>query len=129
MERDWAEFDKAGVLPAGFDTKEGYGMFLYFRQGHVTFGEARRIYTGMVQVLGKDIVEAAAEAVRTAPKTESGNLVTHVPRPVKKGPGGGEVDDYDVPFPPGVIGVYSNPEVAMEVYATHDDDHRYLLYV
>lgn len=129
MQRDWAEFDRAKVIPAGFDSPEGYGLYLYVREGQIPFAEASRIYAGMMQVLGQEVVQRSAAEVRKAPRTQNGNLVTNVPRPVKKGPGGDEVDDNDVPFPPGVIGVYSNPLVAMEVLATSDDDRRYLLYV
>src|SRR5258708_3607411 len=83
----------------------------------------------MAEVLGKSVVYAAAKKVMDAPKNDRGVLVVTVPRPVKIGPGGSEVDDYTVPIPPGVIGVYADPIMAMELLATQDDDRRYLLHL
>jgi hypothetical protein len=83
----------------------------------------------MVEVLGKQLVYDAAKKVMDAPKTEHGVLVVTAPRPVKTGPGGSEVDDYTIPMPEGVIGVYGDPITAMEILATKDDDRRYLLYL
>jgi hypothetical protein len=120
---------RPGVVPAAFNTKEKYGVYLYIRMGRVSDTEASSIYAGMVKTLGKDVVEAAAEKVRTAEKKPNDDLVTHVNEPYKVGPDGRKVEDYDAPVPPGVIGVYTNQLVAMEMLATGDSDSHYLLYL
>ena len=127
--RDWAEFDRAGRVPASFDRPQTYGIYLYYRMGRQSFADARATYAGLINAMGKEIVEAAAEAVRKAGKTPDGRLKTNVPEPYKIGPGGSKVEDYDVPYPPGVIGVYSDPVVAMERQATEGSDERYLLFL
>jgi hypothetical protein len=129
MERDWAEFERAKVMPRGFDNRANYGHYLYYRHAKLPYTYAGAVYESMVNALGADVVEAAVEKVRSAPKTEQGNLVINVPRPVKIGPGGSEVADNDFPMPAGVIGVYSSPLVAMERLACQDDDRRFLLHV
>jgi hypothetical protein len=127
--RDWSEFDRVGRVPASFDRPQTYGIYLYYRTGRQSFADARATYAGFVDAMGKEIVEAAAEAVRKAGKTPDGRLKTNVPEPYKIGPGGSKVEDYDVPYPPGVIGVYSDPLVAMERQATEGSDERYLLFL
>jgi len=129
VQRDWAELDAAGFQPKSFDNQQHYGEYLYLRFARYPYYQAKATYESMCDVLGREKVEAAAEKVRLAPKTATKNLVAHVPRPVKRGPGGMEVEDHDVPFPPGVIGVYTNQLVAMQVLATHDTDLGYLLYL
>lgn len=131
MERDWAEFAAKNRVPAGYNHAETYGIFLYYRAGDNSFSDANIIYAGMEKALGKAPVHAAAELVRVSPKTETGNLVRRpdLGEPVKLGPGGSKVADYDAPVPKGVIGVYTNPALAMEILATQDDDRRYLLYL
>ena len=131
MERDWAEFAAKNKVPAGYDHAETYGIFVYYRSGNNSFSDANIIYSGMEKALGKAPVHAAAELVRVSPKTETGNLVRRpdLGQPEKLGPGGSAVPDYDAPVPKGVIGVYTNPALAMEILATQDDDRRYLLYL
>jgi hypothetical protein len=129
MERDWAEFAAVNRVPAGFDTPDRYGTFLYYRIGMVPLAEATAIYEGMKTTLGREVVESAAQRVHDAPKTKGGYLVVNVAPPEKIGPDGSRVTDYTIPMPQGVIGVYTNPEVAMEVLATQDNDHRYALYL
>lgn len=131
MERDWAEFAAKNKVPAGYDHAETYGIFLYFRAGNNSFGDAKIIYAGMEQALDKAPVHAAAELVRVSPKTDTGNLVRRpdLGQPEKLGPGGSKVPDYDAPVPKGVIGVYTNPALAFEILATQDDDRRYLMYL
>ncbi len=117
------------AIPAEFNNKAKYGIYLYSHLGHLSNAEATTVYAGMVNTLGKDIVESAAEKVRTAERTPTEDLVTHVKEPYKVRPDGSKVEDYDVPFPPGVIGVYKSQLVAMEVLATEDTDDHYLLYL
>ena len=40
MERDWAEFSALDRVPAGYNHKETYGVFLYFRAGNKSFHDA-----------------------------------------------------------------------------------------
>ncbi len=129
LERDWWEFDHVHRVPDGCDKPETYGVCLYHRWGKLPKAAAAASYNKMIELLGKQLVYDAAKKVFDAPKTEGGLLVVTAPRPVQRGPGGSEVPDDTVPMPEGVIGVYSNPEVAMEVLATKDDDRRYLLFL
>ena len=129
MDRDWAEFEQHGKLPYGFRDPKMFGPLLYFRFGKVKFQEATAIYGSMKDVLGKDLVDAAAAAVRHAPKKQDGRFEVTVPKPVKKSPGGSEVDDYDAAMPDYVIGAYRDPLVTFEVLATFGDDYRYAIYL
>ena len=129
MDRDWAEFEQHGKLPYGFRDPKMFGPLLYFRFGKVKFQEATAIYGSMKDVLGKDLVDAAAAAVRHAPKKQDGRFEVTVPKPVKKGPGGSEVEDYDAAMPDYVIGAYRDPLVTFEVLATYGDDYRYAIYL
>ena len=129
MERDWSEFERYGRLPWEFRSPKMFGPLLYFRFGKVKFRDALAIYGSMKDVLGKDLVEAAADAVHRAPKKQDGRFEVTVPKPVKKGPGGSEVDDYDAAMPDYVIGAYRDPLVTFEVLATYGDDYRYAIYL
>jgi hypothetical protein len=129
VERDWWEFDHVQRIPVGCDKPETYGACLYRRWGKVTGDEAGAMYDAMVELLGKQLVYDAAKKVMASPKTDSGQLVVTVPAPWKIGPGGSKVTDDDVPMPDGVIGVYSNPLLALQILSTKDDDRRYLLYL
>jgi hypothetical protein len=129
LERDWWEFDHVHRIPTGFEKPETYGLYLYHRFAKLPEERAVASYDKMQEVLGKQLVYDAAKKVMEAPKTDHGILVVTAPRPVKIGPGGAEVDDDAVPMPEGVIGVYSNPLVAMEVLATQGDDRRYLIFL
>jgi hypothetical protein len=126
--RDWWEFDHVNRMPAGFDTPATYGVYLYARFRKVPLPAATSNYKKMTELLGIERVQAAAKRVMEAPKAEDGALVVTAD-PYKKGPGGGEMIDYDKPMPEGVIGVYADPARAMELLATQDDDRRYLLYL
>ena len=127
FERDWAEYDRAGKVPAGYDNRQKYGIYLYCRIAHYPYKAACATWDGFAQVMGKDSAEDAAEKVRTAKHVDGVTLEIHVPRPVKLGPGGNEVDDYDMPYPPGIIGVYSGALQAMEMQATEGNDEHYAL--
>jgi hypothetical protein len=129
MERDWAEFAAKNVVPAGFDNKQHYGEFIYYRFDDRSIEDAFRSYADLATACGRNLLEDAAEKIMNAPKTSTGTLVTHVPEPVKLNPNGTKMPDYDMPIPPGVIGVYSNPALALEILVTQDDDYRYLLYI
>jgi hypothetical protein len=126
--RDWWEFDHVNRMPAGFDTPATYGVYLYARFRKVPLPAATSNYKKMTELLGIERVQAAAKRVMDAPKADDGALMVTA-NPYKKGPGGGEMIDYDMPTPEGVIGVYADPARAMELLATQDDDRRYLLYL
>lgn len=126
--RDWWEFDHVNRMPAGFDTPATYGVYLYARFRKVPLPAATANYKKMTELLGVERVQAAAKRVMDAPKADDGALVVTA-NPYKKGPGGSEMIDYDMPTPEGVIGVYADPARAMELLATQDDDRRYLLYL
>lgn len=129
IERDWWEFDDVKRIPAGFEEPENYGALLYSRWDDLKMPVAQETYHTMEQLLGPSIVHAAAKRVLEAPKTARGGLVVTVPPPVKTGPGGSQLPDYDVPMPETVIGTYGDPVKAMEILATQGDDRRYLLYL
>ena len=126
--RDWWEFDHVNRMPAGFDTPATYGVYLYARFRKVPLPAATSNYKKMTELLGVERVQAAAKRVMDAPKAEDGALVVTAD-PYKKGPGSGQMIDYEKPMPDGVIGVYADPARAMELLATLDDDRRYLLYL
>jgi len=126
--RDWWEFDHVNRVPAGFETPATYGVYLYARFRKVPLPAATSNYKKMTDLLGIERVEAAAKRVMDAPKADDGALVVTV-NPYKKGPGGSDMIDYDMPTPESVIGVYADPARAMELLATQDDDRRYLLYL
>ena len=124
--RDWWEFDHMKRAPAGFDTPDMYGVYLYSRFWRIPLPAATANYKKMTELLGVERVQAAAKRVIDAPKADDGSLVVTV-KPTKLGPGGGEVIDYEKPTPEGVIGVFADPVRAMEILASQDDDRRYLL--
>jgi hypothetical protein len=80
----------------------------------------------MTELLGVQRVQAAAKRVMDAPKRDDGGLIVTV-EAIKKGPGGGEMIDYDKPVPADIIGAFADPVRVMEMLATQDDDRRYLL--
>ena len=130
MERDWGEFEQAHRVPAGFDNKQYFGIYLYYRYGGYPFAEAKATYAALKATLKNDrVIEDAAEMIRTAPRKDNGDLVVTVPDPVKKGPGGDLVDDYDVPMPEKVVGTYRDPLVAFEVAIAQGGDREYLHYL
>jgi hypothetical protein len=133
MRDDW-EYVTAGrtlpdyIVPAEYNTKQKYGVFLYFRFGQMPLPDAQATYAQMVKLLGANIVESAAEQVRVAPKTPTGTqlVVTSKP-PVVTAPGGTAMPDRTVPASENVIGAYGGPLFAFETLATRGDDRRYLL--
>jgi hypothetical protein len=124
--RDWWEFDHANRVPAGFDTPETYGVYLYSRFHHLPLPSAAANYKKMTELVGVQRVQAAAKRVMEAPKRDDGGLVVTA-EATKKGPGGGEVIDYDKPAPADPIGAFADPVRVMEMLSTQDDDRRYLL--
>jgi hypothetical protein len=126
MARDWLEFDRAHRVPAGFDKPETYGIYLYSRFHHLQVQAAAANYKKMTELLGAPRVQAAAKRVMDAPKRDDGGLVV-TSEATKKGPGGGEMIDYDKPAPADPIGAFADPVRVMEMLATQDDDRRYLL--
>ena len=127
MERDWAEFDAVGRVPAGYEEPENYAAMLYFRFGRIPAPDAFNEMSSMTKLLGQDVVVRAAQHVRAAPKTAAGTLVITVREPVKTGPGGSKLPDDSVPAPENVIGSFGGPLSAFEALATRGDDRRYLL--
>ena len=126
MARDWWEFDHAQRVPAGFDKPETYGIYLYARFHHLQAQAAAANYKKMTELLGAPRIQAAAKRVMDAPKRGDGGLVVTV-EAIKKGPGGGEMIDYDKLVPPDIIGAFADPVRVLEMLATQDDDRRYLL--
>jgi len=127
LERDWWEFDQMHRIPAQWDTPERYPIYLYVRYYQIPLEAAEANVARMTELLGKEVVVAAARKVMDAPKTDKGNLVVTATPPIKRGPGGSELDDYLVPEPPDVIGSLPNPLVAFNRLVAQDDDRRYLL--
>jgi len=126
MARDWYEFDHAQRVPAGFDKPETYGILLYTRFHHLPVQTAGANYKKMTELLGVQRVQAAAKRVMDAPKRGDGGLVVTI-EATTKGPGGGDIIDYDKPAPADPIGAFADPVRVMEMLATQDDDRRYLL--
>jgi hypothetical protein len=124
--RDWWEFDHVNRVPAGFDTPESYGIYLYSRFHHQTVPIAAANYKKMTDLLGAQRVQAAAKRVMDAPKRDDGGLIVTV-EATKKGPGGDEIIDYDKPVPADIMGAFADPVRVMEMLSTQDDDRRYLL--
>jgi hypothetical protein len=125
-QRDWWEFDHVNRAPAGFDTPETYGVYLYSRFHHLPVASAAANYKKMTELLGAQRVQTAVKRVMDAPKRDDGGLVVTV-EAIRKGPGGGEMIDYDKAAPPEPIGAFADPVRVMEMLATQDDDRRYLL--
>lgn len=124
--RDWWEFDHVNRVPAGFGTPETYGVYLYSRFHHLPVPTASANYRKMTELLGVQRVQAAARRVMDAPKRDDGGLVVTI-EATKKGPGGGEVIDYDKAAPADPIGAFADPVRVLEMLSTQDDDRRYLL--
>lgn len=128
MARDWAEFDAAKVIPAEFNNPQRYGQLIYVRFGSWPYEDALRVYQDMCQALGRPIVEAAAKQVLDAPKNENGEIVCTIPPPLKVGPGGSQVKDYDAPMPADIIRICPFQLTALEMISSIDDDKRYAIY-
>ena len=127
--RDWWEFDNAKRLPAGFDSPDAYGMLLYYRWEKIPMPQAGNVYQTFARLVGPDAARAAAKQVHDAPKDAQGLLVVTAKPPVKTGPGGSQVPDYDVPMPDAVIGTWASPVTAMEILATRGNARTYLLFL
>ena len=127
--RDWWEFDNAKRLPAGFDSPDAYGTLLYYRWEKVPIPQAGNVYQTFARLVGQDAARAAAKQVRDAPKDAQGLLVVTAKPPMKTGPGGSQVPDYDVPMPDAVIGTWASPVTAMEILATRGNARTYLLFL
>ena len=128
MARDWAEFDAAKVVPAEFNNPQHYGELIYIRFGSWPYEDALRVYQDMCQALGRPIVESAAKQVLEAPKNENGEIVCTIPPPLKVGPGGSQVKDYDAPMPADIIRICPYELTALEMISSKDDDRRYAIY-
>jgi hypothetical protein len=130
QQRDWAEFDAAGREPVGLDDPALYFPALCVRFQEIPRSDAIKEYNGMVKALGEDVVQRAVQQVRAAPRDSGGRLLAVNTRdPVKRGPGGALTEDYTVPQPEGVIGVWASPIKAVEQLAIQGDDRRYLLWL
>jgi hypothetical protein len=129
IQRDWWEFDNVKRLPAGYDSPDAYGTLLYYRWEKVPMPQAGNVYQTFARLVGPDAARAAAKEVRDAPKDAQGLLVVTAKPPVKTGPGGSQVPDYDVPMPDTVIGTWSSPVTAMEILATRGNARTYLLFL
>ena len=127
--RDWWEFDNAKRLPAGFDSPDAYGTLLYYRWEKIPMPQAGSVYQTFARLVGAEAARAAAKQVRDAPKDAQGLLVVTAKPPVKTGPGGSQVTDYDVPMPDNVIGTWASPVKAMEILATRGNARTYLLFL
>ena len=129
FERDWGEFDAVGREPAGLDDPAMYFPALCVRGQKISWEDALAEFDGIVKALGKDNVLRAIQQVHAAPRERFGVLKVTMPPPVKRGPGGSEVEDDNVPLPEGVIGVTAFGIRAVERLATQGDDRRYLLWL
>ena len=129
FERNWAEFDAVGREPAGLEAPAMYFPALCVRGQKISWEEALAEFDGIVKALGKDNVLQAIQQVHVAPRERFGVLKVTMSPPVKRGPGGSEVEDNDVPLPEHVIGVTAFGIRAVERLATQGDDRRYLLWL
>jgi len=130
LARDWAEFDAAGRIPAGFDQPDKYATLLYVRFGQMTLDEAEENVRVMRRLFGDDVVLHAAREVLTAPKTRNGHLVNHAPDvPAIRDEYGHSIPDRSFPQPPQVSGIYSSQLEAFELIGARSDDRRYALAV
>jgi len=129
MARDWWEFDNAKRVPAGYDAPDAYGALLFYRWEKVPMQQAIPLYQTFARLVGPDAARAAAKQVHDAPKDATGLLVVTVKDPVKIGPGGTQVPDYDVPMPDNVIGTWASPVTAMQILATRGNARTYLLFL
>jgi hypothetical protein len=129
FERNWAEFDAAGREPAGLDDPAMYFLAICIRGQKIGWEDALTEFDGITKALGKDNVLNAAQQVHAAPRERFGVLKVTMPPPVKRGPGGSEMEDNDVPLPEHVIGVTASAIRAVERLASQGDDRRYLLWL
>ncbi|HTK89324.1 MAG TPA: hypothetical protein VL948_03670 [Verrucomicrobiae bacterium] len=129
MARDWWEFDHAHRVPAGYESPDAYGALLYSRWHKLPMAQAVASYRTFAGLVGSDAARAAAKAVHDAPKDAQGLLVVTAKPPVKIGPGGSQVPDYDMPMPDAVIGTWASPVTAMEILATRGNARTYLLFL
>ena len=129
MARDWWEFDHVHRVPAGYDSPDAYGALLYSRWQKLPMAQAVTVYRAFARLVGPDAARAAARTVHDAPKDAQGLLVVTARPPVKIGPGGSQVPDYDVPMPDAVIGTWASPVTAMEILATRGNARTYLLFL
>jgi hypothetical protein len=129
FERNWAEFDAVGREPAGLDDPAMYFMAICIRGQKIGWEDALTEFDGITKALGKDNVLAAIQQVHAAPRERFGVLKVTMPPPVKRSPGGTEIEDPDIPLPENVIGVTGSAVRAVERLASQGDDRRYLLWL
>ncbi|HVY04647.1 MAG TPA: hypothetical protein VHB46_01600 [Burkholderiales bacterium] len=129
FERNWAEFDAVGREPAGLDDPAVYFQALCIRGQRISWEEAQEEFSGIVKALGRENVLKATQLVHAAPRERFGVLKVTMPPPVKRAPGGTEMEDDTIPLRENVIGVTASAIRAVERLATQDDDRRYLLWL
>ena len=129
FERNWAEFDAVGREPAGLDDPAMYFLAICIRGQKIGWEDALTEFDGITKALGKDNVLRAAQQVHAAPRERFGVLKVTMPPPVKRAPGGTEIEDPDIPLPEHVIGVTGSAVRAVERLASQGDDRRYLLWL
>ena len=129
FERNWAEFDAVGREPAGLEDPAMYFQAICIRGQRIGWEEAHTEFDGITKALGKDNVLKASEQVHAAPRERFGVLKVTMPPPVKRAPGGAEVEDPDVPLPEGVIGVTASAIRAVERLAVQGDDRGHALWL
>jgi len=129
FERNWAEFDAVGREPAGSDDPVFYFQMLCIRGQRIGWEEALTEFEGITKALGKDNVLQAIEQVHAAPRERFGVLKVTMPPPVKRAPGGSEMEDPDIPLAENVIGVTASAIRAVERLATQGDDRRYAFWL
>ena len=129
FERNWAEFDAVGREPAGLEDPAMYFQAICIRGQKLSWEEALTEFDGITKALGKDNVLNAIQQVHAAPRERFGVLKVTMPPPVKRAPGGTEMEDDTVPLPDYVIGVTASAIRAVERLATQGDDRRYALWL
>jgi hypothetical protein len=129
FERNWAEFDAVGREPAGLEDPAMYFQAICIRGQKISWEEALTEFDGITKALGKDNVLKASDQVHAAPRERFGVLKVTMPPPVKRAPGGTEMEDPDIPLPENVIGVTASAIRAVERLATQGDDRRYALWL
>lgn len=129
FERNWAEFDAVGREPAGLDDPAMYFQAICIRGQKIGWDDALTEFDGITKALGKDNVLRAAQQVHAAPRERFGVLKVTMPPPVKRAPGGMEIEDPDIPLLDNVIGVTGSAVRAVERLASQEDDRRYLLWL
>jgi len=129
FERNWAEFDAVGREPAGLEDPAMYFQAICIRGQKIGWEDALTEFDGITKALGKDNVLNAIQQVHAAPRERFGVLKVTMPPPVKRGPGGTEMEDPDIPLEENVIGVTASAIRAVERLATQGDDRRYALWL